>query len=407
MRSAVLAAPARPALRHGRRPGREAAIDAGPGRPSRRTVRLRSSRNCSRRATPPWSCSRTCTGPTRPHSTWSSSSPAASSACARLLVLSYRDDELGDRPPAATGAGRPARRCRRARASAAVVRGRRRRTGAAIEPFRRRHLRRHRRQSVLRHRSAARRRPAGDGARCGACTCGAAAADRARAARPRGDRARRASRSTSSTRCWRRRRRTSSAALASGLLIADGHSYAFRHELARIAIEQALPRADGRRAACAGCWPAWEQRGEHAVAMSRLVHHASGAGDSGGGAEVRAAGWRRGRLARRASRSRLALRHRAGPRRRAGPGRARASLLERHVLPVLRHRPERRADRSATRGAGDLARARRRAPGRADAALVVAPELVSADAGARPRTTPTRPCNCCRTSPRTRPTPGR
>ena len=70
-----------------------------------------------------------------------------------------------------------------------------------------------------------------------------------------------------------------SAALASGLLIADGRSYAFRHELARIAIEQALPapKAAALHAKVLACW---EQRGEHAVAMSRLVHHASGAGNS-------------------------------------------------------------------------------------------------------------------------------
>ncbi|GAB3371871.1 AAA family ATPase [Lysobacter rhizosphaerae] len=68
------------------------------------------------------------------------------------------------------------------------------------------------------------------------------------------------------------------AALASGLLTADGRSYAFRHELARFAIEQALPAPlaatlHGKMLACL------EQR-EPAVATSRLVHHASGAGDS-------------------------------------------------------------------------------------------------------------------------------
>ncbi len=67
------------------------------------------------------------------------------------------------------------------------------------------------------------------------------------------------------------------AALASGLLRTDGRAYAFRHELARIAVEEALPTplaatlharvlAELERCGCA--------------AMSRLVHHASGAGDS-------------------------------------------------------------------------------------------------------------------------------
>jgi ATP/maltotriose-dependent transcriptional regulator MalT len=66
-------------------------------------------------------------------------------------------------------------------------------------------------------------------------------------------------------------------ALASGLLTADGRAYAFRHELARIAVEQALPAplAAALHAKVLACL---EQRG--GVAMSRLVHHASGAGDS-------------------------------------------------------------------------------------------------------------------------------
>ena len=70
-----------------------------------------------------------------------------------------------------------------------------------------------------------------------------------------------------------------SAALASGLLTADGRSYAFRHELARIAIEQALP-APMAAALHAKVLASMERRGEHVVPMSRLVHHASGAGNS-------------------------------------------------------------------------------------------------------------------------------
>ncbi|HEY5804147.1 MAG TPA: AAA family ATPase [Lysobacter sp.] len=69
-----------------------------------------------------------------------------------------------------------------------------------------------------------------------------------------------------------------SAALASGLLTADGHAYAFRHELARIAIEQAQP-APLAAALHAKVLAYLEQRGR-GVAMSRLVHHASGAGDA-------------------------------------------------------------------------------------------------------------------------------
>lgn len=69
-----------------------------------------------------------------------------------------------------------------------------------------------------------------------------------------------------------------SAALASGLLTAAGHAYAFRHELARIAIEQALS-APMAAALHAKVLAHLEQR-DRGVAMSRLVHHASGAGDA-------------------------------------------------------------------------------------------------------------------------------
>jgi len=68
------------------------------------------------------------------------------------------------------------------------------------------------------------------------------------------------------------------AALASGLLVAEGNAYAFRHELARIAVEQALS-APLAAALHARVLAFLEQRGR-AVAMSRLVHHASGAGDT-------------------------------------------------------------------------------------------------------------------------------
>lgn len=68
------------------------------------------------------------------------------------------------------------------------------------------------------------------------------------------------------------------AALASGLLIAYGRTYAFRHELARITLEQALPvpLAAALHARVLACL---EQRAQP-VPTSRLVHHASGAGDS-------------------------------------------------------------------------------------------------------------------------------
>ncbi|MFC5577830.1 ATP-binding protein [Lysobacter niabensis] len=70
-----------------------------------------------------------------------------------------------------------------------------------------------------------------------------------------------------------------SAALACGLLNADGRWYSFRHELARIAIEQALPMplAAALHARVLGFL---ELQHQGHVPMTRLVHHASGAGNS-------------------------------------------------------------------------------------------------------------------------------
>jgi len=69
-----------------------------------------------------------------------------------------------------------------------------------------------------------------------------------------------------------------SAALFSGLLISDGRSYAFRHELARIAILQTLaaPFAASLHAKVL----LYLVRAQVKVPMARLVHHASGANDS-------------------------------------------------------------------------------------------------------------------------------
>lgn len=68
-----------------------------------------------------------------------------------------------------------------------------------------------------------------------------------------------------------------SAALASGLLVAEGDSYAWRHELARISMEQALP-APVATALHARLLHHLETLGD-GVALARLVHHAAGAGD--------------------------------------------------------------------------------------------------------------------------------
>ena len=72
-----------------------------------------------------------------------------------------------------------------------------------------------------------------------------------------------------------------SAALASGLLEADGHSYAYRHELARLAIAQAL---SAPRSAALHARMLWHlehaDRGAADPPLSRLVHHAALAGES-------------------------------------------------------------------------------------------------------------------------------
>lgn len=69
---------------------------------------------------------------------------------------------------------------------------------------------------------------------------------------------------------------TIGAALASGLLVADARGYAFRHELARIAVEQAmLPPLAAVLHARVLAW--LEARGD-AAAPARLVHHAQAAG---------------------------------------------------------------------------------------------------------------------------------
>ncbi|WP_266182886.1 ATP-binding protein [Dyella humicola] len=69
-----------------------------------------------------------------------------------------------------------------------------------------------------------------------------------------------------------------SAALASGLLTAGSGFYAYRHELARISMEQALPEplAAALHARVLSCLEA----GYDDVATARLVHHAAGAGDA-------------------------------------------------------------------------------------------------------------------------------
>jgi DNA-binding CsgD family transcriptional regulator/tetratricopeptide (TPR) repeat protein len=68
------------------------------------------------------------------------------------------------------------------------------------------------------------------------------------------------------------------AALASGLLNADGDYLLFRHELARLAVERALP-ADKTRALHARVLACLDTGAVSGVAHARLVHHAARAGD--------------------------------------------------------------------------------------------------------------------------------
>jgi hypothetical protein len=119
--------------------------------------------------------------------------------------------------------------------------------------------------------------------------------------------------------------------LASGMLRADGDGVAFRHELARIAVESAVSPYR-RRALHAEIVIALEPTRDH----SRLAHHAEEAGDSTAVARARAGGGTPCRSGvRRTARRRPSTRARAAPRRRLGPGRARPRCSRRSVR---RHR---------------------------------------------------------------------
>jgi DNA-binding CsgD family transcriptional regulator len=65
---------------------------------------------------------------------------------------------------------------------------------------------------------------------------------------------------------------------ASGLLVADDRSLRFRHELARVAVEAAVPRARAR-AMHARMLAALSAPSSEPVPLARLVHHAHGAND--------------------------------------------------------------------------------------------------------------------------------
>ncbi len=140
----------------------------------------------------------------------------------------------------------------------------------------------HRRQSVLRHRGLAggRRADPRDGARRGPRARGALVG--AGAAAARGGRGR--PRARSSCGCWRRWPASSPITSRSAwprACSARGPAHvAFRHELARLAIEEAIPPTAGSRCTAPRS-PRWPRRDGDAD-VARLAHHAEAAGDAEG-----------------------------------------------------------------------------------------------------------------------------
>ena len=196
-----------------------------------------------------------------------------------LLVLTFRDDELGAHHALRLLGDLPSGNTTRISLAPLSPRGvaelaRRARTTGA------RALRGDRRQPVLRHRSSGcqRRRHPGDGSRRCPCPCGSPERWRATpAGRGRGrtrihrDRAPRGAR--------RRRLHHLAECLASGMLDTVGRRLGFRHELARLAIEQSLT-PDRRIALNEIALRALAAQPEAEQDLSALAHHADVAGDA-------------------------------------------------------------------------------------------------------------------------------
>lgn len=119
------------------------------------------------------------------------------------------------------------------------------------------------------------------------------------------------------------------AAAAGGLLVAAGDGWAFRHELARLAVESSMP-IERTRELHARALATIEQRSAAGRELSRLVHHAERAGVDGRIGELaRAAGLEAARLGAHreaAAHFARALEHAAG----AAPA-ERADLYERYA----------------------------------------------------------------------------
>ena len=133
--------------------------------------------------------------------------------------------------------------------------------------------------------------------------------------------------------------------LTSGMLTAAPVGVTFRHELARLAVEESL--APNRRVALhQQALAALADPPTGAPELARLAHHAEAAGDRGGGARVRAGSSGAGRFARRAPRGRRPVRTGAPVRRGTtfgGAGRA----LQAPLVRVLPDRPGGRIRRGA------------------------------------------------------------
>jgi ATP/maltotriose-dependent transcriptional regulator MalT len=117
--------------------------------------------------------------------------------------------------------------------------------------------------------------------------------------------------------------------LGSGIASVDDGAVAFRHELARRAVEDALPPLR-RRELHAQVLAALRARGEEPERLARLVHHAAGAGDEGVVLRLAPAA---AEHASRLGAHREAEAHLALALRHAGdlPARRRAELLEAHA----------------------------------------------------------------------------
>ena len=258
--------PLRDAARQSRGPLAEALRRDDPGA----RLRRRASPSWPRPARRCWS-SRTSTGPTTPPST----SAATCRRVARLpalLVLTYRDDESVDHRCAGCSAWPGGGRCSGYRCAPSPGRGPG--PGRSEPATWTELLRPHRRQPVLRHRGA---RLAADGVppRSPTPYWPGSAADPPRRARRRA--ARRSCRRAELSCCAavRRPASTSPRPRSPGSLEVRGERLAFRHELARRAVEGALPAL--RRRTSTPASRRWRARPRPRPA--RLLHHAVEAGD--------------------------------------------------------------------------------------------------------------------------------